>query len=95
MSCRFRIIKYGIQITNHKLQKSAFRIPNAEFKCQIDDWIRTFRNTKPAAGTDGPIIPGDPEREAEAERKEAGIPLIAAVLEDLRQVSRMTGVPFD
>lgn len=66
-----------------------------EFKRQIDDWIRTFRKTKPAPGTNGPIIPGDPEREAEAERRESGIPLGAAVVEDLREVSQMTGVPFD
>jgi len=36
-----------------------------EFKRQIDDFIRTFRATKPAPGTNGPLIPGDPEREAE------------------------------
>ena len=66
-----------------------------EFKRQIDDWIRTFRKTKPAPGTDGPIIPGDPEREAEVVRRVEGIPLVAAVVEDLRDISRMTGVPFD
>ena len=48
-----------------------------------------------APGTDGPIIPGDPEREAEAERRTSGVPVVAAVIEDLRAVSLMTGVPFD
>ena len=66
-----------------------------EFKRQVDDWIRTFRNTKPAPGTAGPIIPGDPEREAEAERRETGIPLVAAVVADLQDISRRTGVAFD
>ena len=70
-------------------------IEPAEFKRQIDDWIRTFRKTKPAPGTDGPIIPGDPERKAEVERRASGVPLVAAVVEDLRAVSLMTGVPFD
>ena len=37
-----------------------------EFKKQIDEWIHVFRNTKPAPGTNGPLIPGDPERKAEA-----------------------------
>ena len=89
-----RTVGIGLGHLFGAMRIDAFIDPD-EFKRQIDDWIRTFRNTKPAAGTDGPIIPGDPEREAEAERKEAGIPLIAAVLEDLRQGSRMTGVPFD
>jgi hypothetical protein len=35
-----------------------------EFKRQIDDLIRTFRATRPAPGTSGPLLPGDPEREA-------------------------------
>jgi L-2-hydroxycarboxylate dehydrogenase (NAD+) len=35
-------------------------IDKDEFKKQIDEWIRVFRNTKPAPGTSGPLIPGDP-----------------------------------
>jgi L-2-hydroxycarboxylate dehydrogenase (NAD+) len=66
-----------------------------EFKMQIDDWIRTFRKTPPAPGTSGPLIPGDPEREAEAIRSQTGIPLILPVVEDLRDISRQTGIPFD
>lgn len=66
-----------------------------EFKRQVDDWIRTFRATRPAPGTDGPLIPGDPEREAEALRRKDGIPLIAPVVDDLRRVSRETGIAFE
>ena len=66
-----------------------------EFKRQIDDWICTFRATKPAAGTNGPLIPGDPEREAEEKRCVEGIPLVLPVIEDLREISRETGVAFD
>ena len=69
-------------------------IEPAEFKRQIDDLIRTLRATRPAPGTDGPLIPGDPEREAEATRRREGIPLVAAVLDELRDISRHTGVPF-
>ena len=65
-----------------------------EFKHQIDHWIRVFRNTKPAPGTDGPIIPGDPEREEESIRRKQGIPLIEPVINDLRSVSAEVGVPF-
>ena len=70
-------------------------IDPTEFKQQIDDWIRTFRATKPAPGTNGPLIPGDPERLAEVTRRQSGVPLVAAVVDDLRFVSKQTGVPFE
>ncbi|MEZ6095717.1 MAG: Ldh family oxidoreductase [Pirellulaceae bacterium] len=66
-----------------------------EFKTQIDDWIEVFRNTKPQPGTNGPLIPGDPEREAEADRSVNGIPLVLPVVEELRDISRQTGIAFD
>ena len=66
-----------------------------EFKTQIDDWVRTFRATPPAPGTNGPLIPGDPEREAEAERGRDGVPLIMPVVEELRDISKQTGLAFD
>ncbi len=66
-----------------------------EFKRQIDDLIRTFRATKPAPGTGGPLIPGDPEREVEKVRMKQGIPLVMPVIEDLRDIAEHTGVPFD
>jgi L-2-hydroxycarboxylate dehydrogenase (NAD+) len=65
-----------------------------EFKRQIDDFIRTFRATKPAPGTNGPLIPGDPEREAEKVRSKEGVPLIMPVVEELRVISKKIGIPF-
>lgn len=65
-----------------------------EFKRQIDDLVRTFRATKPAPGTSGPLVPGDPEREAERIRSVEGIPLVASVVDELLDVSRRTGIPF-
>lgn len=76
------------------LRISAF-IDVDEFKRQIDDWIRTFRATKAAPGTEGVLIPGDPERLAEADRRKNGIPLLQPVVEDLRRLSKSTGVAFD
>ena len=70
-------------------------IDKDEFKKQIDEWIRVFRNTKPAPGTHGPLIPGDPEREAEMIRSKEGIPLIRPVVDDLLDISRKTGIPFE
>jgi LDH2 family malate/lactate/ureidoglycolate dehydrogenase len=66
-----------------------------DFKRQIDDYVRVFRATKPAPGTKGPLIPGDPERETEQLRRKSGVPLILPVIEDLRDISRKTGIPFD
>lgn len=70
-------------------------IDKAEFKKQIDEWIRVFRKTKAAPGTSGPLIPGDPEREAEAIRGKEGIPLLKPVVDDLSDISRKTGIPFE
>lgn len=76
------------------LKIEAFTDP-AEFKRQTDDWIRTMRSTPPLPGTNGPIIPGDPERISEQTRKRNGIPLVQPVIDDLQEVSRQTGIPFD
>lgn len=65
------------------------------FKKRIDDWIEVFRNTKPAPGQKAVLIPGDPERETETIRSTNGIPLIQAVVDDLKEISRLTTVPFD
>ena len=75
------------------LRIDAFIDPD-EFKSQIDDVVRTLRRTRPAPGTGGPLIPGDPEREAEATRSRDGIPLTQPVVEELRDISRRTGIPL-
>jgi len=69
-------------------------IDKDEFKKQIDELVRTLRKTRPAPGTTGPLIPGDPERQAEAVRRRDGIPVVAAVVDELRDVSRQTGIPL-
>jgi LDH2 family malate/lactate/ureidoglycolate dehydrogenase len=69
-------------------------IDKLEFKRQIDEWIRVFRKTKPAPATDGPLIPGDPERAAENVRSKQGIPLLQPVLDDLLDIAKRTGIPF-
>ena len=65
------------------------------FKRQVDDYIRVIRATQPAPGTNGPLIPGDPEREAEKLRREKGVPLILPIVEDLRDISHKTGIPLE
>jgi LDH2 family malate/lactate/ureidoglycolate dehydrogenase len=70
-------------------------IDRDSFKRQIDDYIRVFRATKPAPGTNGPLLPGDPEREAEKWRRENGVPLVLPVVEELRDIAQKTGIPFE
>jgi hypothetical protein len=41
------------------------------------------------------LIPGDPEREAEQVRRKGGVPLILPVIDDLRDISKKTGIPFE
>jgi LDH2 family malate/lactate/ureidoglycolate dehydrogenase len=53
-----------------------------------------MRNTKPAKGTDGVIIPGEPEHLEEIKRKKEGIPLNASVIADLKAIAKQTGIPF-
>jgi L-2-hydroxycarboxylate dehydrogenase (NAD+) len=64
-----------------------------EFKQRIDEWIEVFRNTKPAKGTAGVLIPGDPEHHEEAIRAVNGVPLVPAVITDLEDISKQTGIP--
>ena len=61
----------------------AFR-PAEEFKVHMDKWIQRFRSAQTVPGERSVIIPGEPEREMEAERRNKGIPLLPAVIEDLK-----------
>jgi LDH2 family malate/lactate/ureidoglycolate dehydrogenase len=63
-------------------------------KDEFKKWIKVFQKTKPAPGTNGPLIPGDPERAAEAIRSKEGIPLLEAVVDDLLDIAKRTGIPF-
>ena len=69
----------------------AFR-PAPEFKSHMDHWIRRFRAAKPVPGQARVLIPGDPEREIEEERRKTGIPLLLVVVEDLKKVAEKLGV---
>lgn len=69
----------------------AFR-PADEFKKSMDHWIQGFRNARPIAGEEKVLVPGDPEREYEAERMQNGIPLLDAVVEDLKKLGERFSV---
>lgn len=69
------------------MRVDAFR-PADEFKEHMDNWISRFRKAKPSDGYEKVLIPGDPEREMEAARMKEGIPVVAAVTEDLQQLAQ-------
>ena len=71
----------------------AFR-PADEFKSHMDQWIRRFRDSKPANPEQSVVIPGDPERLMEQERKTNGIPLLAPVIQDLERLATKFNLDF-
>ena len=72
----------------------AFR-PAEDFKKNMDKWIQRFRSAKTVEGQKRVIIPGDPEREMEAERMKHGIPLMPVVLDDLKYLAEKFGIGFE
>ncbi len=56
---------------------------SADFKKDMDQWLKRFRNAKPARDFKQVMVPGDPERIMESERLKNGIPLMNSVVDDL------------
>jgi len=71
----------------------AFR-SSTDFKKHMDQWIRRFRTAKTIDGHAKVMIPGDPERETEAERIKNGIPLHDSVVKDLQKVAEKFELRF-
>ena len=66
--------------------------PVDEFKSHMDNWIERFKSAKPINASQPLIIPGEPELEAEADRKINGIPLVDAVVSDLNEMAVQLGI---
>jgi L-2-hydroxycarboxylate dehydrogenase (NAD+) len=58
-----------------------------DFKKDMDQWISRFRNAEPIDKNNPVLIPGDPERKAEQERLQTGIPLLPVVVKDLEMLA--------
>ena len=71
----------------------AFRSAQS-FKEDMDNWIKTFRNSETADGQERVLIPGDPERELTAERQKNGIPLHEQVVDDLKALGEKFNLKF-
>jgi L-2-hydroxycarboxylate dehydrogenase (NAD+) len=68
--------------------------PATEFKNKMDEWIETFRNAKSAPGKPKVMIPGDPERICEERLRKDGIPVLPAIISDLKEVAGKMGMDF-
>lgn len=75
------------------MRVDAFR-PADEFKEHMDTWINRFRNADTVAGQEKVLIPGDPEREMETDRRITGIPVLAPVVKDLGEVAMKFKIDF-
>jgi LDH2 family malate/lactate/ureidoglycolate dehydrogenase len=75
------------------MRVDAFR-PADEFKDDMDNWIDRFRKAQTVPGQERVIIPGDPEREAQEDRLQHGIPLNPQVEEDLKGLSARFSIPL-
>lgn len=66
--------------------------PVNEFKDNLDNWIQRFKAAQTVDPNQKVIIPGEPEQEAELDRKANGIPLVQAVVDDLNSLAERFGV---
>ncbi len=66
--------------------------PVDEFKAHLDNWITRFKSASTIDPNQKVIIPGEPELEAELDRKKNGIPLIDAVVNDLNGLANKFGI---
>ena len=67
-----------------------------EFKSHLDNWIERFKSSATIDPNQKVIIPGEPETEAEKDRKANGIPLVDAVVKDLNELAERLGIePLD
>lgn len=63
-----------------------------EFKTHMDNWIQRFKSATTVDPTQKVIIPGEPELEAQIDRKKNGIPLVEVVVNDLNVLAKKLGV---
>ncbi len=75
------------------IRVDAFR-PLEEFRGQMDDMFDRVHRTEPVAGVERVLVAGDPEAAKEEERRRLGVPLLPAVVEELRELGEDVGVAW-
>ncbi|MBI4306369.1 MAG: Ldh family oxidoreductase [Chloroflexi bacterium] len=69
-------------------------VPIDEFKKNMDGFLRTLRETRPAPGHDRVVYAGLSEYETEQKRSKLGIPLHPEVIEWFKGACAELGIPF-
>ncbi len=72
----------------------AFR-PIIDFKKQMDSLIEELKNAPRAKGKEKIYVAGEKEFESEAYNRKHGVPLLKAVVKDLKKNGEKVGVPFN
>jgi len=75
------------------MRVDAFR-PVDAFLEDMDKWIDRFKGANAVDGQQV-LVPGDPERLLEAERKVSGIPLLEPVIKDLESLGERFGMKLN
>jgi len=75
------------------LNPTAFR-DREDFQADLDDLLARLRANTPADPTAPVLIPGDPEHDTTAARRRDGIPMVPALVEEVRGVCAECGVAF-
>jgi LDH2 family malate/lactate/ureidoglycolate dehydrogenase len=70
-------------------------VPLDRFRGEVEEFCRTLRETPPAAGHAGVLVPGEPEARTREERVRSGVPVPAAHLRELRALAERLRVPAD
>ena len=68
--------------------------PTADFKDHLDNWINRFKSAKSIDPKHKVVVPGEPEYAAEQERSKNGIPIVDAVMDDLREIAKKFEIDF-
>src|SRR4051812_37073526 len=71
----------------------AFR-PAEDFKMNMDQWLRRFRDASAIHPENRVLVPGDPERELESLRAVNGVPLLQPVIDDLKALGEKLDIFF-
>src|SRR5690606_23517302 len=66
-------------------------LPGGEFRRRVDVLVRDVRSSRPAAGFDRVMVPGEREHRTREERLRAGIPLPSTLVEELDAMAAELG----
>ncbi len=68
--------------------------PIDAFKADMDDLLRSLKESPRAEGAERIWVAGEPEWECETIRRREGIPLVPGLVAQLREVAAATGILF-